>query len=121
MHELSIAHDMLELITDRLGGKKDLKTVTVTVGPLSGISPEALHFCFTESAGQQGFGTPELKIQIIKAKARCGNCGALYQLKDFYSACPECDSFDREVLSGDRFTLDTVEINRDSPGPDTQV
>jgi len=50
MHEMSLAMDMTRIIGEALGRKAPLERVNITVGPLSGISPESLRFCFTEIA-----------------------------------------------------------------------
>jgi hydrogenase nickel incorporation protein HypA/HybF len=111
MHELSLAHDMTRIIGNVLGRKVPLDRVNVTIGPLSGISPESLKFCFTEIAKMEGFGEPELVINLTEAKLICLECGTEYQARDFYQGCPECGSISRKILSGREFTVDSVEID----------
>jgi hydrogenase nickel incorporation protein HypA/HybF len=110
MHEVSIAHSMTELIESRLGRKTLLKTVSVTIGPLSGVSPEALSFCFPEVACKTGLGRPVLEIQEEKAEAECLDCGASYPLDDFLQVCSQCQSMQRRLIRGDRLTVDSVEL-----------
>jgi hydrogenase nickel incorporation protein HypA/HybF len=110
MHEVSIAHHILDAIGDKVGGQKPLDAVYLTVGPLSGVSPEALEFCFGLVAGERGFGSPSLVIQKPCAQAVCGACALEYQLDDMYTLCPGCGSLQRQILSGNEFTVDSVEI-----------
>ncbi|NOQ22998.1 MAG: hypothetical protein GQ565_10190 [Candidatus Aegiribacteria sp.] len=110
MHELSLAHDMTRIIGSALGRKIPLDRVNVTIGPLSGISPESLRFCFTEVAKIEGFGEPELVINRTRAKLICLDCDAEYETKDFYQSCPDCGSISRRILSGREFTVDSVEL-----------
>ncbi|MCK4807124.1 MAG: hydrogenase maturation nickel metallochaperone HypA [Candidatus Aegiribacteria sp.] len=110
MHELSLAHDMTRIIGNVLGRKVPLDRVNVTIGPLSGISPESLRFCFTEIAKIEGFGEPELVINLTKAKIICLECSTEYEAKDFYQGCPDCGSISRRILSGREFTVDSVEL-----------
>lgn len=111
MHEMSLAYDMTRIIGNVLGRKVPLDRVNVTIGPLSGISPESLRFCFTEIAKMEGFGEPELVINLTEAKLICLQCSTEYEACDFYQGCPECGSISRKILSGREFTVDSVEID----------
>lgn len=110
MHELSLAHDMTRIIGSALGRKVHLDRVNITVGPLSGISPESLRFCFTEVAKVEGFGEPELVINQTRAKIICLDCDIEYEAKEFYQGCPDCGSLSRRIISGREFTVDSVEL-----------
>jgi len=110
MHELSLAASMLETIGERLGGKRALTKVHLTVGMLSGVAPEALEFCFPMLAEEEGFGKPVMVIAREKARAECGACGKKYGMESAYTLCPGCGSLERKILSGKRFTLDAVEV-----------
>jgi hydrogenase nickel incorporation protein HypA/HybF len=111
MHEMSLAKDMTRIIENALGRKMHLHRVNITVGPLSGISPESLRFCFTEIAKMDGFGEPELVINTTEARLVCLDCSNEYSARDFYEGCPECGSISRRILSGREFTVDSVEID----------
>ena len=113
MHEWAIAEDILNTAEEALGGRKDLLSVKLTLGPLSGICADSLRFCFTEIAGQKGFGSPELLITELPARIRCRNCGLEYDAQDLYQLCPRCESLDREVLSGAQCILESLEIPED--------
>ncbi len=110
MHELSIAQEIFSIIEKTLGFKKELKSVSVTIGPLSGISPESLDFCFCEAADTIGFGSPKLIMNLLKAYVKCRECNYKYEAQDYYSFCPKCECFNKEILSGNEFTVDTVEL-----------
>lgn len=110
MHELAIAEHMFDIIFKSLNGKKELEKVSITLGPLSGISAEALSFCFDEVACLKGFGKPVLEIQKTYAKIKCCSCNFEYKTDDFYNICPKCTSIDKDILSGDEFSIDSVEI-----------
>lgn len=110
MHELSIAQSMLDTIEGALGRKTELVVVNVTVGALSGVSADALEFCFTDVARTSGFGTPHLDIHNAPAKMHCRGCGADYETRDVMGGCPTCDSLDRRVLGGMECTITSVEI-----------
>jgi hydrogenase nickel incorporation protein HypA/HybF len=44
----------------------------------------------------------------------CLNCGNDYTLDSELAPCPACDSAKIQVVSGDQFFLDSIEIEKDS-------
>ena len=114
MHELSIAQEMCEIIQSSLGGSCSLESVAVTIGPLSGIMPEALDFCFASVTEEMGLGTPKLTVNRTRVEIKCKSCSEIYETDDLYDLCPKCGSFDRDILSGSEFTIDSVEIEEEN-------
>ncbi|MBD3419689.1 MAG: hypothetical protein GF398_06185 [Chitinivibrionales bacterium] len=109
MHELSIAQSICDIIIESLGEAQPLSKVHVTIGPLSGIAPEALDFCFSEVVDTRMLGKPELIMNKPRAHASCKSCGKTYAVQDMYAVCPDCGSFDRSLQTGFEFTVDSVE------------
>ena len=114
MHEFSVAQGILDTIEQVLGGKRELVTATLTIGVFSGISPDAMEFCFTELADEKGFGRPRLIINERPAAMHCNHCQSDYEARDASDPCPHCGSFDRRLLGGRECTIDSVEI-KESP------
>jgi hydrogenase nickel incorporation protein HypA/HybF len=110
MHELSVAQSILDTIEKQLGSTKPLTRISLTIGPLAGISAESLEFWLSEIAKQKGFGTPGVVINKTKACAICSSCKAKYEINSFYSACPSCDSFERTLESGFECVIDSIEM-----------
>ena len=110
MHELSLAEDMLGIIKSTLKKTRPITRVTVVLGPLSGVSPESLAFCFTETAKLRGFGSPELEIRTTRAGMKCTDCGNEWESADFTPGCPQCGSWNREILSGREFYMESIEL-----------
>lgn len=110
MHEMSVAESMLDLIADALGGRAEIESVSLTLGPLAGINAASLKFCFTEVARQLSFGSPKLLINHVPANAECGDCYQPYDLYKPHDLCPYCNSMARSVTGGDDFTIDTVDV-----------
>jgi hydrogenase nickel incorporation protein HypA/HybF len=110
MHEFSIAKEILDVVEQTIGPRKPVRSVQLILGALSGVSADALRFCFTELAEQAEFGRPDLVIAESLAQVRCRDCGRLYQTADFTEGCPGCGSFNRDILSGYECTVDTITI-----------
>jgi hydrogenase nickel incorporation protein HypA/HybF len=118
MHEYSLAQDMAEVIISALGGARRLAAVTVVMGPLSGVSWESLSFCFTEIASTKGLGSPELVVRKTVAEMRCSQCGHVWHSDDFEPGCPACGSWDRRIVSGREFFVESVEFDGEDADED---
>ncbi|WP_397448611.1 hydrogenase maturation nickel metallochaperone HypA [Pseudomonas sp. NA-150] len=109
MHELSITQSIVEACNERAGGARVLR-VTLEVGRLSCVMPDALRFCFdvvTEGTPLQG---STLEIITLPGLSRCRDCGAPVQMLDLLSRC-SCGSVNLErPQGGDQLLIKSIEI-----------
>jgi hydrogenase nickel incorporation protein HypA/HybF len=108
MHELSIMQSLIEAVLDRIGERK-VTAVNVKVGPLSGVLPDAMRFCFDVAAAGTALAGAQLMIDEPRGLARCRSCHDEFELADLILLCP-CGSADVEVLSGGELMLMSVEV-----------
>jgi hydrogenase nickel incorporation protein HypA/HybF len=108
MHELSITQSLIEAVLDRIGERK-VTAVNVRVGPLSGVLPDAMRFCFDVASAGTSLAGAQLLIDEPQGRARCRSCRDEFELADLILLCP-CGSADVEVLSGRELTLMSVEV-----------
>ena len=108
MHELAITQGVVDAVTARTGTAR-VAAVTVRVGRLSGVVPDAMRFCFdlvTESTPLAG---ARLDIEQPEGRARCRDCGDEFVLTDPVLLCP-CGSADVEVTAGRELAVASVEV-----------
>jgi hydrogenase nickel incorporation protein HypA/HybF len=110
MHELSVAQGILDTIAKQIGGPKSLTRISLTIGPLAGISADSLEFWLAEMSKQTGFGSPEVKIKKTSAFAICSSCKTKYELTSYFSGCPSCECIERTIESGHELQIDSVEM-----------
>lgn len=110
MHEISIASSLIQQATGHVPEGQRLLAVRVTVGPLSGICAESLEFCFSAVSGDLGYGSVKLIITRVPACFECLACGGRYESESVYTECPLCHSLERITHSGDRFSLDAIDV-----------
>jgi len=92
MHEMSIAMNIVDIAvqTAKANKAKKINSISVEVGALSGVVPEALEFCFeaaTQNTMAQG---SQLEIIFLKAEAHCQKCGTKFETDQFLNICPSC-------------------------------
>lgn len=108
MHELSIAQSVVEAVTERAGDRAVLR-VSLTVGRLSGVVPDALRFSFdlvTEGTSAEG---ALLEIEEPEGRAHCRGCETDVVLHDLLLLCP-CGSADVEVIGGTELLISSMEV-----------
>jgi hydrogenase nickel incorporation protein HypA/HybF len=110
MHELSIAQGLMKILLDEAQKHhvSRITKVSLRVGKLSNLVPDALLFAFssvTEGTVAEG---AHLEMDIVPAKARCAHCNIEFEVEDLVLFCPQCDQIAAEFLSGRE--LEIVEI-----------
>src|SRR6476620_1536773 len=108
MHELSIMQGLVDAVLDRTG-ERTVTAVNLRVGPLSGVLPDAMRFCFDVASAGTPLAGAQLMIDEPQGRARCRSCGDEFELADLILLCP-CGSADVEVLSGRELMLMSVDV-----------
>lgn len=108
MHELGITQQVVEIVCRRAEGRQ-VKRVTLEIGKLTAVLPEAVRFCFDLCCeGTEAEGA-ELEITEVPARARCRSCQSEISKNHPFGMC-ECGSIDLEWLSGDELRVREIEV-----------
>lgn len=113
MHELSIAHSLVEIVSRvaREEGSSRVETIYLRVGELSCVSVEALNFAFEVAARNTPAEQAKIVIENKPVVVYCANCDveqALDTPQRF--ACPACDRPVSKILSGRELEVDRIEL-----------
>lgn len=113
MHELSIAMALVEQVEKVAREQKALSAakVTVTIGALSGVDPEALRGAFPLAAEATEAAGAELEIIRVEASLRCRVCGERSRPETPFLCCAGCGSTDVEVESGRELYVTSIEVD----------
>ena len=113
MHELQLSVDIVnaaaEAACDRGFPPEKIKSITLSIGPLSCASVPSLEFCMKLVLEQHGLQEAELRIDTKPAVAQC-QCGHTYEARDMYGPCPACESFVRQFISGTDVVIESIEV-----------
>ena len=112
MHEVSIADSCLKIAVERATevGAQRITSLTLRIGRLSGVVPEALSFafeCLTEGTLAQG---ATIAIEDVPVVARCAECALEFEPADMIFACPQCGQLTAEIVHGREMHLASMEI-----------
>ena len=103
MHELSITRNIVAIVSERANGAK-VTRVTLEVGKLSAVIPEAIRFCFDVVAQGTVLEGARLEVIEVPGRGRCRVCGLDVELRQLVERCA-CGSSDLDRLTGEELTI----------------
>jgi len=112
MHELSIAESIIDIVNENTKQHPDKKVnkITLDIGVLSGVIPEALTFAFEELLKHSPYKNAMIEMNHIKAKAVCHQCKFIFEPNDIFTPCPACHSSDIELIEGKELNVRSIII-----------
>jgi hydrogenase nickel incorporation protein HypA/HybF len=113
MHELTIAVRIIESLEEEMGDVDDLlvRSVSVQVGPLSGVVPEALLFCWDLAVEGTRFAHARLEIERSEVVGLCPACREECLISNVQSLrCPSCRSPVHRVVRGNELEILTIDV-----------
>ncbi|MGC2997038.1 hydrogenase maturation nickel metallochaperone HypA [Streptomyces sp. G35A] len=112
MHELSIATAIIERAGElaRADGTDAVAAVTVRVGELAGVVPDALGFAFEVARDGTALAAARLVVEQVPAQAYCGPCAEEFPvgMPPFFW-CPRCDRPSAELRRGRELEITGIE------------
>lgn len=109
MHELSLIQGVIEICVQNSGGRRILE-VTLEIGALSGVVPEALEFCFDAASRGSLLEGARLVIEQVAATGFCSSCGIVSPVETYFDPCPCCGAVALELRSGDEMRVKDLEV-----------
>jgi hydrogenase nickel incorporation protein HypA/HybF len=113
MHELSIMQAALETAGERCraAGATHIHRLTLRVGALAGVVPEALRFAFDVVCHGTMAEGASLEIEAVPAACWCATCQTEFECADFFNECPCCHNVSGELRRGRELEIADVEIS----------
>ncbi len=103
MHELSITRNIVAIVSERANGSK-VTQVTLKVGALSAVLPDAIRFCFDVVAKGTLLEGARLEVIDVPGRARCRDCGIDMDVEHLVARC-RCGSLNLHRLSGEELLI----------------
>ena len=124
MHELSIAHGLVEAACDALSrcepAPAGVRSIQIRIGALSGVVPTTLEFCYDLSVEGTPLAGSRLVVEEQPVVVFCPQCRENRTLEDLSRfRCPICNTPTPELVHGRELELISMElINHDEPIPE---
>jgi hydrogenase nickel incorporation protein HypA/HybF len=113
MHEFSIMESALDTAIQktRAAGATQIHRLTLRVGKLSGVVPEALRFAFDALKARSLAAEAMLVIEEVPVVCWCPNCRSEFEPPEFKYECPHCHLLGGELRRGREMELAALEIS----------
>lgn len=112
MHELSIAQAIVAIADRHADGRRVLR-VSVRVGHLRQVVPDALQFAFELLVAGTALDGAQLAIEQVPVQVRCRACDALSEVPGFPLHCRACGGLDVEVCAGEELLVDELDVDEE--------
>ncbi|MFZ4538051.1 hydrogenase maturation nickel metallochaperone HypA [Propionivibrio sp.] len=112
MHELSIVQSVVEICAARAaeqGANSRVTHITLEVGALAAVIPDALRFCFEACTKETMLDGAELEIIEIPGRARCLDCAGEVSVTRLFGTC-ECGSAKLILIAGEELKIKQMEV-----------
>ena len=112
MHEVSIMQNTLDLAIAQAkqNGASQIDCLTLKIGQLSGVIPEALEFAFEVLIQGTIAENAQLEIETIPAVCHCPNCDRLFEPEAYVYQCPHCQQISSDIVRGQELDLVSVVV-----------
>ena len=113
MHELGIMENVRELALEqaRQHGAERIEAITLRIGSLAGVEPEALRLAFEVVMADSIAEGAELRIEPVAAECFCTPCQRSFAAADGCCECPVCGAISRDLLRGRELQLASLALN----------
>jgi hydrogenase nickel incorporation protein HypA/HybF len=112
MHELSIAQNILDTVSDYLKDTKYNKItgIKIKIGELAAVDAKSLKFSFEVITKDTEFDGVPLIIEDVPLIAFCNSCKSETKIESFFFICQKCNSTDINVTQGDELNLTEIDF-----------
>lgn len=107
MHELGITQNIVAIASEYASGAP-VKRITLEVGQLTAVLPEAIRFCFDVCAQNTALAGAKLEIIEKSGLARCRQCGSEVALSVPFGVCG-CGCRDLQIIQGEELSIKELE------------
>ncbi len=112
MHEVGLMQRTLEIALEHASQHRarSICRVTLRVGALSGVVPEALSFAFdvlTRGTIAEG---AKLEMESVPVTCFCAACEQEFAPPDLFYECPRCHQLSTQVRRGQELELAYLEV-----------
>ena len=114
MHELSIAQNIIEIISEQCSknGYVQIDSVNIRIGRASGVMPDALLFAFDAIKVDTMARDAALHIEEVPVTGLCRDCESSFIVEEEYILfCPHCKGNSFHMTAGREMDILDMEVS----------
>ena len=119
MHEIGVVRSMVKTVTDfaRQNDIREIAEIVLDIGELSLVIPKYVEDIYPAVVKDTWLQDTRLVIHSIPGMAECDDCDEIFNVIACNGHCPNCNSFNKTVLSGRDFTVREIHVPEErNPG-----
>jgi hydrogenase nickel incorporation protein HypA/HybF len=113
MHEVGLIEAVVAMAVEAAGreGAAKIHRITLRIGRLAGVEPEALALAFEVVSGGTLAEGATLEVETVEVVCHCAECGRDFTPPDFAFLCPTCEQPSADVRQGREMELASMEVS----------
>ncbi len=114
MHELSVTENILQIALKHAEKANAVRVtdIHIVIGSLSSIIDDSVQFYWDFVSDNTTCKKATLHFNRVPAVLKCQACQTEYKIADGLEACPACAGENIQIVSGEEFFLDSIEIEK---------
>ena len=123
MHERSVCQEIITQVNDIAFQNQAtaIESITLQVGPLSGVEAPLLKQAFPFAATQTVAENAKLIIEELPVIVECKQCGSQSTVVPNKLICGQCGDYHTQLVRGDEMLLTSVELTRENQAEGSQL
>ena len=115
MHEIGLVRSMCKTVLDyaRENNISAISEIVCEIGELSLVIPQYVEELYPVVTADTELKDTRLIIETVPGLAECDDCDEIFNVVENKGYCPNCGSFDKEVLSGKDFNVKEIHVPED--------
>ena len=115
MHEIGVVKQVVRTVEDfaKENDIKEVAEIVLDIGELSLIIPKYVEDIYPIATEGTILEKAELIINVIPGMAECDECDEIFNVIEHEGYCPKCGSFEKQILTGQDFTIKEIHIPED--------
>ncbi len=113
MHDLTFCREILSALQEKLKKLKKgtkIQCVTVSLSPISHVTPETLEETFRIMVKGTPFGRCKLKIATLQLGIKCESCKKGFLVDKPAFVCPSCHGSALTIIYQKEFVVDSIGV-----------
>lgn len=110
MHELGILTEVIKTV-EKFAAQNQIgriQELVLQIGEISSVIPEYMEKIYPIAVEGTGLEQTSLKIEILPANGKCGDCGTVFHAAKTGGVCPGCNSRNMKLISGREFLIKEI-------------
>lgn len=112
MHEIGVVRQVIRTVEDfaKENGIKEVSEIVLDIGELSLVIPKYVEDIYAITVEGSILEGAKLIMNVIPGMAECDECDEIFNVIEHEGYCPNCGSFEKQILSGQDFTIREIHI-----------